>query len=145
MINIMILYNISIHTLFHSDSFKLCVCMPVCLFICQSVWMYVWVHLRRAAAHLSKEYNHTIGSTVRGHDSKSYLNLYYYFFFCLAQSSKRWLLFETWLPFLQESVKRSLLSSSLIFSHLCLPSTLSPPSLLPQLPLFCLSLTVKGW
>lgn len=97
---------------------------------------YIW-----AATRLSKDFHYTIGSTVSGHDSKSSINLY--FFFCPAQSSKRWLLFETWLPFLQDQWKGlpRLLSYSLVVSFLCSFST-SPPS---ELPLFCLSLTVKGW
>lgn len=41
----MILYNISIHTLFHSEGFK-------CLSVCQSIW----IHLRRAATHSAKDF-----------------------------------------------------------------------------------------
>lgn len=68
---------------------------------------------------------YTTGSTVSGHDSKSFKNLYFYSIsFCPAQSSKRWLLFENMASVPSESVKRSL--------SLPLSSPLRP------------SLTVKG-
>lgn len=70
---------------------------------------------------------------MSGHDRKSFINLY----FCPAQSSKRWLLFETWLPFLQNQWKG--LSSSVLFSRLC------PSLFFLHNPSLCLYLTVKDW
>jgi len=122
LINIMISYNISIHTLFHFDSSKMSICL--------SSWKSVWVLLRWAC--LSKDCYYTIGSTVSGHDGKSCINQY----FCPALSSKRVLLFKTWLPFLQNQWQglSRLLSYSLIFlwSVSSIPPSSSPFLSLPH-------------
>ena len=56
-----------------------------------------------------KMFYYTTGSTVGGHDSKSFINLYFYLIsLCPAQPSKRWLLFENMASVPSESVKRSL-------------------------------------
>lgn len=73
LINIMILYNISIHTLFHSDGFE---CLSVChvyLSACQCIWRYVWARS-------------FIGSTVSGCDSKIISKSDFFFLLNLVQN-----------------------------------------------------------
>lgn len=69
--------------------------MSVCLPVCQ-------LCLGTFEMNTFEQQGFFIGSTVRGHDGKSVRNVY---FFCPAQSSEWWLLFETWLPFLQDQWK----------------------------------------
>lgn len=65
---------------------------------------------------------------MSGHDSKSFITV----FFCTAQSSKWWLLFETWLPFRQSQWK--VLSPVFIslYSFSTIPSSSSARLSLPH-------------
>lgn len=113
LINIMILYNISIHTWISFWQFS-----AVYLFVLLSVRLsgsmsgYIWDEL-----HLSEGFYYAIGSTVSGNDSKSCINLY---FFLSCSIFKMMALVWNMASIPSESVKRSL-SSSVLFSRLCLP------------------------
>lgn len=98
------------HRVFHWDSFK----PPICLSVCQSC-----LEVCPGAFELSGKqrgffffFITQLVAQWMGMTAKSFISAS----LCPAQS-KRWLLFETWLPFLR-SVKSSLLSIFLLYFHL---------------------------
>lgn len=120
------LYSISVHTWFDWDSFKMSICSSSCLSVDLTVCVGdAGAELQHISAGIFMTW---LGSTVSGHDSRSFSNWIY---FCPGQSSKRWLLFETWLPFRQSQWKvlsrlRLTLSSLRKPPSLSLPSPVSP-------------------
>lgn len=111
-------------------SVELSVCLYACLSVCLPVPSlsgcvsgYVWDELRCISdrTSITRFMAQWVGMTAN--------HLKMCCFFCPAQSSKWWLLFESWLPFLQKSVKRSFaLIFCLILSSLS--SSISLPPLL---------------